>query len=53
MHVRIPIARHPLVAFAITVVLAFSSMGLMLWMDNAVQAADSLRVFDLSSLLGG
>ncbi len=52
MHVRTPIARHPLVAFAITVVLAFASTALMLWMDNAVQAADSLRLFDLFALLG-
>lgn len=52
MHAHTPIARHPLVAFAITVVLAFSSMGLMLWIDNAVQAADSLRLFDLFALLG-
>lgn len=45
------IARHPLMAFAITVVLALSSMGSMLWIDNAAQAADSLQVVDLFTLL--
>ncbi len=52
MHTRTSIARHPLVAFAITIALAFASMALMLWMDNAVQAADSLRLFDLLALWG-
>lgn len=45
------ISRHPLVAFAVTVVLAVASMTLMLWIDNAAQAADSLQVVDLFTLL--
>ncbi|MNY32522.1 hypothetical protein D3C86_1667440 [compost metagenome] len=45
------ISRHPLVAFAVTVVLAISSMGSVLWIDNAAQAADSLQVVDLFTLL--
>ncbi|QKV53413.1 hypothetical protein [Comamonas antarctica] len=45
------VSRHPLVAFAVTVVLAISSMGSMLWIDNAAQAADSLQVVDLFTLL--
>lgn len=52
MHAGTPIARHPLMAFAITVALAFASTALMLWIDNAAQAADSFRVFDLFALLG-
>lgn len=52
MHDRTSIARHPLAAFAITVALAFASVALMLWMDNAAQAADSLQLFDLFALLG-
>ncbi len=45
------ISRHPLVAFAITVVLAVASMALMLWIDNAAQTADSMPVVDLFTLL--
>ena len=51
MHAGTSIARHPLMAFAITIALAFASTALMLWMDNAAQAADSLQVVDLFSLL--
>lgn len=52
MHAFAPIARHPLIAFVITVVLAFSSMGMVLWRDNAVLAADSFRLFSLFAWLG-
>lgn len=51
MHAFVSLTRHPLIAFAITVLLAFASMALMLWIDNAVQLADSFRMLDLFGLL--
>ncbi len=51
MHAFAPLARHPLFAFAVTVLLALASMALMLWIDNAAQLADCLPMLDLFGLL--